>query len=306
MNQLRILILILSTSPLLLAQGTALPPQMEAVTIYRDADNWAHVFSTSEIAAYYGFGLAQMRDLPLTTARIFALASGELALHVGPGPAIQGKPNFHVGIDLRTRLWRIAEIANIQKANLPVDIRRLLAAYVAGINEGRLEWLAQAPQLVFNTEPLAYDLATVQRLLSRPVTLDDVLRHGVQINGLTAMNVADAMAESDDPGVKEDPLRTASNSFAVGVQASLENGPMTIADPHLAFEDLGQLRTYFAQISGGGASVAGISFPGFPAIAMGFNDKLSWAITSNNPDFVDVWKTSTAGPPRTCSARSRW
>ncbi|MCB9833108.1 MAG: penicillin acylase family protein [Planctomycetes bacterium] len=269
--------------------------QQSTVTIHRDAQGIAHVFATEAEAAWYGFGLSQFRDLPVTTMRNLVVASAEAALYLGPGHDTGNGMGLNVSLDLRERLWRIEEIADRQEQVLPEDIERLLTAYAAGLDAGRIEWSGKTAVLANNTAPESFDQATVNRLLSRPIRAKDVLRLGVHVNALVAMNVAHGLAGSDDPKASESTLRRASNSFAIGIEASLENAAMTVADPHLEFESIPEFRSYFGQISQGNRSIAGISFPGFPAIAMGFSDELSWAITSNNPDYVDVWRAPSSG-----------
>jgi Penicillin amidase len=273
------------------AQVGSNPPPPEPVDLVYDANSWPHIYASTDAAALYAFGRAQMRDLPVATSLNLALAAGELAAYVGEGsiPAAGG-PGFNIQADIRTHLWRIPERALNQVHEIAPATFFSLQAYVAGLNAERLIWLANAASLAHATEPASFDLVTLQRLLSRPITLLDVLANGIRANGDIAMFEAQRLADDPEEDFVQDPIRTASNSWLIGAGASATARPILLADPHLGIDRTTTLRSYFAQIQGGTMDVCGISFPGWPCIAIGFNADVAWAVTTNNPDIVDVYK----------------
>ena len=257
----------------------------EPVTVHRDTADVPHIFGSTDAAAFYAFGRSQMSDLPVTTALNLASAAGESALYLGAGPG--DGPGFYIDADLETLHWRIPAIASQQLAQLDSSTFRRLRAYVAGVNRARNDWLLDLSPLVLNTEPVNLDLSQLQSLLGRSVSVHDVLCHGLQMNGGPSMIAARDLAENYIP---EDLLKTASNGWLIGSGASSSGNPITLADPHIGFETSPRYRAYFAQIKGTNHHACGISFPGWPCITIGFNDAISWVMTSNNPDILDVWE----------------
>ncbi|MEE9392735.1 MAG: penicillin acylase family protein [Planctomycetota bacterium] len=268
--------------------GTSPPP--EPVTIYRDPQFAPHFFGTTDAAAFCAFGRAQMMDLPVSTSINFAGAAGELAAYRGRGAFSGSQPGFNIAGDRRTWLWRIPLRATALMPTLSPYVRGMITAYVAGINKARLEWLTNASALANNTSPIALDLDEITRLLSRKVTVHDVICHGIQINGNTAMFGLQGLAESEDENASEELISNASNSWLIGESASSSGNQILMIDPHLGLQLETQYRSYFAQITGPGISVCGISFPAWPCIAIGYNNSMAWAVTTNSPDSFDAYK----------------
>ena len=277
------------------AQSSIAPSVLEPVTVYRDVNDAPHVAASVERAAFYGFGRAQMRDMPTSVAFNYAVAAGELSSILGPGPPLEDGIGINIHIDRRIRRWRIAARAAVQKAAMPTDVAYALRAFAMGLEKSRIEWLQNLSLLVFNTEPYAYDLPTLTRLMSRPIDVDDVIRYGLYFQAMSAMEESEALASGDDPDAAQDHERDASNSFAIGPEASADGRTMLVADPHLPFQQISALRSYFAQISSPAYDMCGLSFPGFPCIAVGFNSDFGWALTTNNPDVTDVWRAAATG-----------
>ncbi len=269
------------------------PATFEASNVYRDQQFAPHVFADTARAAFYGFGRIQMKDMPTSVAYNFALGAGKLSSIFGVGSPINGGRNLHIHLDTQALQWRLRQKGMLQASTLPNDVRQMILAYTAGVNASRLEWLQNLPALVNNTEPYAFDLPTLTRLLSRPITFQDVMTYGAFFVEQEPIASNDTLAYADDPNASEDHLRTASNSYAIGPAASATEKSMLLSDPHLPFQKFTVLRTYFCQIQGGSYSVCGMSIPAFPCIGAGFNSDFGWALTSNNPDYYDVWKTKT-------------
>ncbi|MFT7618224.1 MAG: hypothetical protein ACI97A_001865 [Planctomycetota bacterium] len=272
------------------AQGVpnaTLPP--EPSTVYSDPQFAPHIFASTDRAAFYAFGRTQMKDLPTSVAYNFALGAGKLSSIFGAGvPTTDGR-FLHIKQDMQALQWRLRQRGILQASTLPADIRDMILAYTLGINDSRLTWLANVNSLVLNTEPYSFDLPTLIRLLSRPITFEDVMTYGVYFVAQEGIGSNDNLAYSDDPNATETHIKTASNSYAIGRASSSNERAMLLGDPHLPFQKLPVLRTYFCQIHGSSYQMCGLSLPALPCIGTGYNSDFGWAITSNNPDSFDVW-----------------
>lgn len=269
--------------------GNSVAPT-EPSTVYLDNQFAPHIFANTDRAAFYAFGRTQMNDLPVSVSYNFALGAGKLSSIFGEGVPLPDGRFLHIKLDTQALQWRLRQRAFLQAASLPTDIRDMLIAYTAGVNESRLNWLQNINTLVLNTEPYSLDLPTLTRLLSRPITFEDVMTYGVYFMAQEGIGSNDTLAFADDPNATEVHLKTASNSYAIGPAASTTERAMLLGDPHLPFQKLTVLRTYFCQIHGGTYRMCGLSLPALPCIGTGFNSDFGWAITSNNPDQFDVWK----------------
>lgn len=259
-------------------------------SIRRDAAGQAHIFATTDAAAFYALGRVHMRDFPITTLLNIVGSAGDLSKWIGTGGG--PFPGLYGGGDLRSREWRLSELAARDEALLPASIRDLLAAYVAGINDERIVQQSQSGAIALKTAPVPLSQAQVDRLLSRPITIRDVLANGLASNGYASMNAVESLAEDDSR--REDPIKTHSNGWIVGAQKTVNQKSILLSDPHTSFEKHGQFRAFFLQIKGAGYEASGINVPGMPAIGIGFTPGVSWAQTSNNPDILDVWRAPAA------------
>jgi len=122
-------------APLLLVSAsspqTAPPQDALAVRIYYDAMGTPHVFAETDEAALYGLGYQQMRDNPIGTLDRIWRWSGHFAELVGPS---------YLDEDYQIRLWQVPEVAERHLREMPRDVRRMLAAYVRGVEDARAWW----------------------------------------------------------------------------------------------------------------------------------------------------------------------
>ncbi len=87
--------------------------------------------------------------------------------------------------------------------------------------------------------------------------------------------------------VKPDP-DNGSNNWAVSGSKTKSGKPILCSDPHLDL-NLPSL-WYEMQISVPGYNVYGVSFPGAPAIIIGFNDNCAWGVTNAERDVKDYYE----------------
>ncbi len=254
-------------------EGDAQPT--EELRIHYDALRIPHVFAASDEGVFYGLGYTQARDFPVATLANLWSATGRFA-------EVAGK--LVVKKDERVRQAGLDELARAQLAGrLEPGIRRLLEAYVAGVEAGRHWWLADPVRLDrlagedgremgFDPVPgwlspllTREDLrARLQRLFEAQIELFHVLAFGNAVN-----------AGVDFPG------------HGYGLATNLwfarddEHGKRAVSyvDTHQPLKR-GGLRSYFVQLSGPTYDVAGFSMPGHPCVLVGFNRELSWGLSS--------------------------
>jgi penicillin amidase len=79
-----------------------------------------------------------------------------------------------------------------------------------------------------------------------------------------------------------------SNNWAVGGSKTKSGRPILCSDPHLGL-NLPSL-WYEVQITTPTHSTYGASFPGSPAVIIGFNDSLAWGVTNAGRDVLDYYE----------------
>jgi penicillin amidase len=79
-----------------------------------------------------------------------------------------------------------------------------------------------------------------------------------------------------------------SNNWAVGGSMTKSGRPILASDPHLGL-NLPSL-WYEVQITTPTHSTYGASFPGSPAVIIGFNDSLAWGVTNAGRDVLDYYE----------------
>lgn len=78
-----------------------------------------------------------------------------------------------------------------------------------------------------------------------------------------------------------------SNSWVVNGEKSITGKPIIANDPHLAFQAPG--KWYFASIRSNQWNVEGFTIPGLPAIVIGKNENIAWALTNVMADDADFY-----------------
>ncbi|HCF64050.1 MAG TPA: penicillin acylase family protein [Chitinophagaceae bacterium] len=80
---------------------------------------------------------------------------------------------------------------------------------------------------------------------------------------------------------------TGSNNWVIAPSKSTTGGPILCNDPHLGL-NLPSL-WYEIQITTPEFSTYGVSFPGSPAVIIGFNDSIAWGVTNGGRDVRDYY-----------------
>lgn len=78
-----------------------------------------------------------------------------------------------------------------------------------------------------------------------------------------------------------------SNNWVVAGSRSATGKPLLADDPHLSLS--APALWYLAEIQGPTLHAIGGTIPGLPAVVIGRNDRISWAVTNTNPDVQDLF-----------------
>lgn len=78
----------------------------------------------------------------------------------------------------------------------------------------------------------------------------------------------------------------ASNSWVVHGDKTASGHPVLVNDPHLSHE--GPSLFYLAHMQGPDFHITGVTFPGIPAVIIGFGDDVAWGITNAYADCQDM------------------
>ncbi|HEX9727867.1 MAG TPA: penicillin acylase family protein [Gemmatimonadales bacterium] len=94
--------------------------------------------------------------------------------------------------------------------------------------------------------------------------------------------------------------RGASNAWAVGPSRSANGLALLAADPHL---DLSLPSVWFEAhlVVPGALDVYGVTFPGAPFVAIGFNRDVAWSFTASYADVIDFYEETFDNPSRPAS-----
>jgi acyl-homoserine-lactone acylase len=230
--------------------------------IRRDEFGVPHITGATDADVAFGLAYAHAEDDFATIQDVTLATRGTLAAEQG----LKGAPTDYV-----VRLLRVWPTVNARyEHDLPGDLKRVLAAYAAGINAygarhpekvaaGLLPVSGRdiAAGFVFKT-PFFYGLDGVLQKLNAPT-------HGGPMPPVGSNGVAVAPSRSAD-----------------GATRLLVNSHQPYTGPVAWYEAVLQ--------SGEGWHVAGGFFPGSPFMLHGHNEHLGWANTVNDPDLVDVYR----------------
>ncbi len=244
----------------------ATPPAAEAlaarVVIYRDAWGTPHVLGQDVEAVVFGYGYVQAEDYFPQLEDLYLLALGRYAEVHGP----RG-----LNSDLLNRAFRVVPQAQEEYHRLPPEKQRVLAAFVQGINH----YLQTHPGEVRRLERFEpwYPIA-----FSRHVALELLYRYtDLHHNYLPRMNPRPVSF-------------TGSNAWAVAPSRTASGRALLAAMPHQPLFGFGQLYEVHLMCKRPEWNFSGVGFLGGMLPAMGHNEHLGWAFTTNEPDVGDVWR----------------
>ena len=127
-------------------------------------------------------------------------------------------------------------------------------------------------------------------------------------NGQEISYISELFESSKKPSQDEFTETTlGSNSWAISPSRSLSGNPIIAGDPHLGLS-LPSIWYEAHLIVPGQLDVYGVTIPGSPAIAIGFNRNVAWTFTNTGSDVMDFYREQIDDPnnPQNYSLDNKW
>ena len=245
-------------------------PLAEQVTIYRDEWGSPHVWGKTNLATIFGQGYAQAEDYFWQIEDNCIHALGRYAEIAGED-ALRG--------DVLSRSFEVERRSREDFGELDAFHQQAMKAFTDGVNYYLATHPDTKPRLI--REFLPHYVLTMDRFM----ILDFV--YGRSHTGKPQPNTfLQSVANS-----------TGSNEWAIGPSKTKNGSTMLMINPHQPFYGTGQFYETHV-ISDEGLNFSGACFYGSPIPALGFNEHLGWAYTTNDPDVADVYRVKFAVPDR--------
>lgn len=247
--------------------------------IIRDDFGVPHIYGQRDRDVAFGLAYAHAEDDFQTLQELIPLYRGEFGRKIGMDGLV---------IDFLVNWLGIHEtIATNYERDLSPSMRAHLEAYTDGVN---LFAALHPDQVETGLFPLT------QQDIAKGFVLQHLLFYGFE------KHVTDLFEEAQKYELATDPITSpitrligsrglpiGSNAFAIAPSKSAEGATRIFINSHQPLN--GPVAWYEAHVkSEEGWDAHGGLFPGLPFIAKGFNDDISWGVTVNKPDLVDVYK----------------
>lgn len=248
-------------------------PLLKNVTVYRDFYGVPHIVGDTEEAAFFGYGYAQAEDHLERMMLQYRDAQGRLAEIQGSQALGDGSlhfiPNeYRWGGDYLQRLMRTKQGVLENREKMSPVIYPLLDAFARGVNSYIREHRKENPEWI--DEISAEDLEAFERS-----------------NYFRFYSVHDALSKMSDQ--KWVSPKFGSNQWAIMPGKSADGRIMHVEHTHMPWGN--RFQNYEAHLMvPGKLNVAGISWLGSPFFLMGFNDRITWSATWNQPNISDLYE----------------
>lgn len=300
-----------STDGTFRVQGLAAP-----VEVIRDEHGIPHVWAASIEDAVFAQGFLHGQDRLWQMELVRRAVQGRLA-------EVLGEPGLEADRFMRrVGLWRAA-LAALPQAS--PEERRLMEAYVAGINAARAADRGALPPefLVLRYEPEPWrpeDVLAVGKMMSFTLSAYSeavaVARAMARLGEERARHLFPAYPEWGESILPPSPLETppmaaalvdafsiaaASNSWVVGGDRTASGKPLLANDPHLGLQAPSLWYLVGLHAPGpDGLDVVGVSIPGAPLVILGHNRAIAWGMTNAYVDDADLFleRLDPADPTR--------
>ncbi len=266
---LRILLLLLGTASAVVAAD----PLAEQVTIYRDNYGVPHIVGETEEATFFGYGYAQAEDHLERMMLQYRDAQGRRAEILGFQALGDGYLHFipyeyRWDGDYLQRLLRTKKCVVENKEKIDPNTYKILAAFARGVNVYIAAHRAQMPEWIDSVT--AEDIEALERShYMRFYSIHDALQ-----------KMTEQVHDFPDFG---------SNQWAIAPFKSANGRIMHVEHTHMPWAN--RFQNYEAHlITPGKLDAAGISWFGSPFFLDGFNDKITWSATWNEPNMADVYE----------------
>jgi len=246
------------------------PINPQDITIVRDSFGVPHIYGPTDPHVAYGLAYAHAEDNFQTIQESLCMATGRMGELTGPDGA---------GLDFFRAFISCQDSTKAQYARMSPQWQAYLEAYAQGMNA----YAAHHPKEVRlkGLFPVT-GLAVAQGFFFAVTAMQGVG------NALSAI----VDNKPDDMSPRSKLTRMAgSNAFAISRNLSTTGHTTIVLNPHLPLE--GPFTFYEAHLHSqepAGLDVHGAVFPGMPVPGMGVTPHHGWALTSNWPDYADIFK----------------
>jgi penicillin amidase len=248
-------------------------PLVSRVTIYRDTYGVPHIVGETVEATFFGYGLAQAEDHLERMMLQYRDAQGRRAEVLGREALCENCLHFtpyeyRWSGDYLQRLLRTKETVLERKQRIDPAVYRILDAFARGLNYYIQQHRQGIPDWIDGVT--AEDIEALER--------SQYFRF---------YSIHDALSKLDGNTTAEVP-HLGSNHWAVEPAKSANGRIIHVEDVHMPWMNRFQL--YEAHlITPGQLNAGGVSWFGSPFFLDGFNDKITWSGTYNEPNIADVY-----------------
>ena len=254
------------------AFAAAPDPLAKDVTIYRDEYGVPHIAGDTEEAAFFGYGFAQAEDHLERMMLQYRDAQGRRAEVEGPKALGDGYLQFipyeyRWDGDYLQRLLRTKQAVVENRARMDPRIYAILDAFSRGINAFIAQNRARIPAWIDAVS--AEDVEALERSqYMRFYSIHDAL-----------IKLSEKTYAFPDLG---------SNQWAISRAKSANGRIIHVEHTHMPWAN--RFQNYEAHLMAPGLDAAGISWFGSPFFLDGFNDRITWSATWNEPNMADVYE----------------
>jgi acyl-homoserine-lactone acylase len=243
------------------------------VTIYRDNYGVPHIVGDTEPATFFGYGYAQAEDHLNDMMVQYRDAQGRRTEVQGINALGDGYLQFipyeyRWGGDYMQRLLRTKQCVVEHRDQIEPETYRILDGFARGVDEYIAEHRATVPDWI--TPITAEDVEALERSqYMRFYSINDALN-----------KISEKTYEFPNLG---------SNQWAITPQRSADGHIIHVEHTHMPWAN--RFQNYEAHlITPGKLDAAGISWFGSPVFLMGWNNRITWSATWNEPNISDVYE----------------
>ncbi len=243
------------------------------VTIYRDNYGVPHIVGETEEAVFFGYGYAQAEDHLERMMIQYRDAQGRRAEVLGFEALGDGYLHFipyeyRWDGDYLQRLLRTKQGVIENKSAIDPAVYKILDAFARGVNAYIAEHRMEIPAWI--DEITAEDVEALERS-----------------NYLRFYSIHDALFKLSGQTWNFPSL--GSNQWAISPSKSANGRIIHVEETHMPWAN--RFQNYEAHLMvPGKLNAGGISWFGSPFFLMGFNDRITWSATWNQPNISDVYE----------------
>jgi penicillin amidase len=245
----------------------------KAVTIYRDSYGVPHIVGETEEAAFFGYGYAQAEDHLERMMLQYRDAQGRRAEVQGFKALGDGYLHFipyeyRWDGDYLQRLMRTKQGVIENRSKIDPAVYKILDAFARGVNSYIAEHREEVPEWIDG------------------ITAEDVEAFE-RSNYFRFYSVHDALMKMTEQTWNFPSF--GSNQWAISAKKSETGRVIHVEETHMPWAN--RFQNYEAHLMvPGKLDAGGISWFGSPFFLMGFNDKITWSATWNQPNMSDVYE----------------